>query len=189
MSNSLLTSSSTVGPFFAPCLLREDAIRQVLAPAESGGEAIRIEGSVFDGNGERVTDAMIEIWQADPQGHYNHPADSHKSAFLGFGRAGTDSEGKYWFETVKPGPVPFDTERMQAPHVCVTVFARGLLNHLLTRLYFEDEPTNKSDPILVYVPADRQATLLARPEAGQGLKTYRFDIVLQGPGETAFFNL
>jgi protocatechuate 3,4-dioxygenase alpha subunit len=132
---------------------------------------------------------MIEIWQADPQGHYNHPADSPESAFLGFGRAGTDSEGKFWFETVKPGPVPFKAGRLQAPHIGVTVFARGLLNHLVTRLYFEDEPANANDPILQYVPAERRVTLLARPEAGQGLKVYRFDIVLQGPGETVFFNL
>lgn len=189
MSNFLLTSSATVGPFFAPCLLREDAVRNVLTTAETGGEPIRIEGHVLDGKGELVTDAMVEIWQADPQGHYNHPADPNKSAFVGFGRAGTDSEGKYWFETVKPGAVPFEAGQRQAPHICVTVFARGLLNHLVTRLYFEDEPATPDDPVLQLVPADRRATLVARPEAGPGPKVYRFDIVLQGQGETAFFNL
>ncbi|HZT99200.1 MAG TPA: hypothetical protein VFA10_06040, partial [Ktedonobacteraceae bacterium] len=92
-------------------------------------------------------------------------------------------------ETIKPGPVPFNGERMQAPHICVTVFARGLLNHLVTRLYFEDEPSNASDPVLQSVPADRRATLLARRQKEGSMTVYRFDIILQGTGETAFFNL
>src|SRR5207247_4907597 len=138
---------------------------------------------------------MVEIWQAKARGRYNQPADQGlaelDSSFLGFGRSGTEEDGSYWFETVRPGPVPFDAERqrLQAPHICVTVFARGLLNHVVTRLYFEDEPTNTGDPVLQSVPNDRRATLVARRAPGTTAAVYRFDIVLQGAGETAFFNL
>jgi len=109
--------------------------------------------------------------------------------FLGFGRSGTAEDGSYWFETIKPGSVPFDGERLQAPHICVTVFSRGLLNHVVTRLYFEDEPTNTGDPVLQYVLSDRRATLLARRESGGAMLVYSFDIILQGANETAFFNV
>lgn len=196
--NKLLTSSQTVGPFFAPALLRKDAIRNVLVQPETGGERIRIEGCVLDGDGVPVPDALVEIWQANAHGRYNHPADRGPAAldpsFLGFGRSGTDPDGSYWFETVKPGPVAFDRERLQAPHICVTVFSRGLLNHLVTRLYFEDEPTNALDPVLQCVPADRRTTLLARRvptinRGGTAVAVYRFDIILQGANETAFFNV
>jgi protocatechuate 3,4-dioxygenase, alpha subunit len=188
-----LTASQTVGPFFSPALLREDARRNVLTQPETVGERIRIEGRVLDGDGVPVPDAMVEIWQANAHGRYNHPTDQESAAldpsFLGFGRSGTAEDGSYWFETVKPGPVPFDRVRLQAPHICVTVFARGLLNHLVTRLYFEDEPTNAGDPVLQCVPADRRATLLARREPASTVVVYRFDIILQGADETAFFNL
>src|SRR5262249_35987649 len=117
------------------------------------------------------------------------------ASFIGFGRSGTDDNGIYWFETIRPGPVPFDAGRMQAPHISVMVCARGLLNHLATRLYFADEPTNEADPLLQLVPAERRGTLLARREpAAAGEATgehvvYRFNFVLQGAGETVFFNL
>ncbi len=193
MTTIPLTGSQTVGPFFAPTLLREDARRNVLIRPETAGERIRIEGRVLDGDGMAVPDAMVEIWQANAHGRYNHPADQGPAAldptFTGFGRSGSAEDGSYWFETIKPGPVPFDGEKLQAPHICVTVFARGLLNHLVTRLYFEDEPTNAGDPLLKCVPNDRQATLLARCEPGDTVVVYRFDIVLQGEDETAFFNL
>ena len=110
-------------------------------------------------------------------------------SFLGFGRSGTTEEGSYWFETIKPGRVPFYQDKLQAPHICVTVFSRGLLNHLVTRLYFEDEQTNAEDPILQCVPDERRSTLLARRENREGMIVYRFDIIMQGAGETAFFNL
>lgn len=193
MTKHLLTSSSTVGPFFAPCLLRPDALRQVLAQPETAGEPIRIEGRVTDGDGAAVTDAMIEIWQANGAGRYNHPADQGNTpldvSFAGFGRTGTDKYGVYWFETIKPGLVPFEGEKQQAPHINVTIFSRGLLNHLATRLYFEDEAANKADPVLQRVPTERRSTLVARREINQGKTVYRFDIVMQGEGETAFFNL
>jgi protocatechuate 3,4-dioxygenase, alpha subunit len=193
MSTFPLTSSQTVGPFFAPALLREDARRNVLTRPETAGERIRIAGRVLDGDGMPVPDAMVEIWQANAHGRYYHAADQGPApldpSFCGFGRSGTAEDGSYWFETVKPGPVPFAGERLQAPHICVTVFARGLLNQLVTRLYFEDEPTNAGDPVLQCVPDDRRATLLARRESGDTAVVYRLDIVLQGVGETAFFNL
>ena len=220
MSTFLLTGSQTVGPFFSPALLREDARRNVLTKPETAGERIRIEGRILDGDGVPVPDAMVEIWQANAHGRYNHPADSGPApldpSFLGFGRSGTEDDGRYWFETVKPGAVPFlvptrlaneaaplplraqvsrkeNEERWQAPHICVTVFSRGLLNHVVTRMYFEDEASNAGDPVLERVPADRRATLLARRVAGgesdSALAVYRFDIVLQGVDETAFFNL
>ena len=193
MNTHLLTSSQTVGPFFAPTLLREDARRNVLTRPETVGERILIEGRVLDGDGVPVPDALVEIWQANAYGRYNHPADHGPApldpSFLGFGRSGSVEDGSYWFETVKPGPVPFDGERLQAPHICVTVFARGLLNHVVTRLYFEDEPTNTGDPVLQSVPDDRRATLVARRAPGNTAVVYHFDIVLQGAGETAFFNL
>lgn len=188
-----LTAAQTVGPFFAPALLREDCRRNILAGPQTAGERIRIEGIVLDGDNLPVPDALIEIWQANAHGRYNHPADQGLGAldpsFSGFGRSGTAEDGSYWFETVKPGPVPFDGSQLQAPHICVTVFARGLLNHLVTRLYFEDEAANSNDPILLRVPEQRRPTLLARREMSGDLIRYRFDIILQGANETAFFNV
>ena len=215
MSALLLTTSQTVGPFFSPALLREDACRNVLTRPETAGERIRIEGRVFDGDGVPVPDAMVEIWQANAHGRYNHTADQGPApldpSFTGFGRSGTGDDGSYWFDTIKPGPVPFDAQRstdggltptdrgltptrgvttfQQAPHICVTVFARGLLNHLMTRLYFADEPANAGDAVLQRVPSERRATLLARREHGGSIPVYRFDIILQGAAETVFFNL
>ncbi len=193
MTTLPLTSSQTVGPFFGPALLRKDAIRNVLTQAETAGEHIRIEGRVLDGDGLPVPDAMVEIWQANAYGRYNHSADRMPTqldpSFLGFGRSGMTEEGNYWFETIKPGRVPFNREQLQAPHICVTVFSRGLLNQLVTRLYFEDEQSNAGDPILQYVPEERRSTLLAKRETREGVIVYRFDIIMQGAGETVFFNL
>ncbi len=193
MRNFPLTSSQTVGPFFSPALLREDARRQVLVQPETVGERIRIEGHVLDGDRLPVPDALIEIWQANAHGRYNHPADKGPAlldaSFLGFGRSGTENEGTYWFETIKPGPVPFDSKQLQAPHISVTVFARGLLNHLVTRLYFADEPANAHDAVLLCVPESQRATLLAQRQQEGTHLVYRFNIILQGEGETAFFNV
>ena len=194
MKKLLLTSSQTVGPFFAPTLLREDARRHVLVQPEAKGERIRIEGHILDGDRLPVPDAMIEIWQANALGRYHHPtaqgqAQLLDSSFLGFGRSGTDNEGLYWFETIKPGPVRFDAKRWQAPHICVTVFARGLLNHTATRLYFANDPANASDPVLQCVPEQRRATLLAHSHQEEKRVVYRFNIVMQGEDETVFFNV
>ena len=192
MSQLTLTSSQTVGPFFHDCLLREDARRNVLAAPDTAGARIRIVGTVYDGDGAPVPDALIEIWQANHHGRYNHPSDTRDlpldPGFTGFGRAGTDADGAYWFETIVPGVVPYDAERMQAPHICLAVFGRGLLNHLYTRLYFADDPATAGDPVLQRVPAGRRGTLLAAREQAGDTVVYRFDIVLQGMGETVFFN-
>ena len=193
MNTHSLTSSQTVGPFFSPALLREDARRNILIQPETVGERIRIEGRVVDGDGIAVPDAMVEIWQANAHGRYNHPADQGPAdldmSFIGFGRSGTDEDGDYWFETIKPGPVPFDATRLQALHINITIFARGLLNHLVTRIYFADDPANMSDPVLQRVPENRRATLLATREQRENAVVYRFDIVMQGTNETAFFNV
>jgi protocatechuate 3,4-dioxygenase alpha subunit len=140
---------------------------------------------------------MIEIWQADAGGRYpdgdaTGRRESPDTGFIGYGRSGTDETGLFWFETIKPGAVPFDRHmpaRMQSPHISVMIHARGLLNHVVTRLYFADEPGNLADPILLRVPESRRSTLLAHPEPGTIPALYRFDIILQGAGETAFFNL
>ncbi len=193
---SNVAPSQTVGPFFTDCLLRPDACRNVLVQAETLGERIRIEGRVLDGDGVGVPDALVEIWQANAQGRYNHPADQREKAaldpsFSGFGRSGTDIAGLYWFETIRPGPVPIagDGTPMQAPHIRVMVFARGLLNHLPTRLYFADEPSTPTDFVLQCVAAERRATLIAQPRTVEGRTLYRWDIILQGADETVFFSL
>lgn len=189
-----VTPTQTVGPFFSPALLRDPW--NVLTTDTTAGQRIRVEGRVIDGAGAMVPDAMIEIWQANAHGRFNHPRDTRDlpldPEFTGFGRSGTDDDGVYWFETIKPGPVPFGNEpdgQLQAPHLSVTIHARGMLNHAHTRLYFEDEPANDTDPILALVPADRRATLIARRSVEEEDVVYRFDIVLQGRGETVFLNI
>jgi len=193
LKSSYLTAAQTVGPFFHDALLREGAHIPTLVTPETLGERIRVEGRVRDGDGAGVPDALVEIWQANAAGRYHHPLDTRDlpldPTFTGYGRTGTDAEGRFWFETVKPGPVPYDATTMQAPHICVAVFGRGLLNHLVTRLYFADDPATATDPILLRVPAERRSTLLARREIAGATTVYRIDIVLQGIGETVFFNL
>lgn len=187
------TSSQTIGPFFHDALLRQDSRLTVLTSAQTLGERIRITGKIIDGDGVGVPDAMIEIWQANAAGRYQHPADTRDlpldPAFVGYGRSGTDSAGSYEFETIKPGRVPFDADRQQASHIGIALFARGLLNHLYTRLYFGDDSTTAHDPVLLAVPAERRSTLIARPETHAGVQIYHFDIILQGERETVFFNL
>ena len=187
-----------MGPFFDYGLTptkrypwRDLAGNNLVTP-DVAGERIRIEGRVTDGDGEPVKDAMIEIWQADSQGRYAHPRDNRSlpnAAFKGFGRAGTDAEGNYSFETIKPGAVPGPNGGVQAPHILVAYFSRGLLTHMYTRIYFSDEAGNKTDPILALVPADRRATLIAKKDMRGTQPVYRFDIRVQGEGETVFFDL
>ncbi|MFC7340473.1 protocatechuate 3,4-dioxygenase subunit alpha [Saccharopolyspora griseoalba] len=178
------TPSQTVGPFFAlpGGMLWSDGAQVV--PEDREGSFL-LRGRLTDGNGDPVPDGILEIWQADEQGRFDHPHDPREqsSGWQGFGRCPTDAEGRFWFRTVKPGPLPTPTGETEAPHIDVTVLARGMLNRAVTRVYFPDEPANETDPVLTRVPAERRSTLLAVPDA-QGL---RFDIRLQGAGETVFF--
>jgi protocatechuate 3,4-dioxygenase alpha subunit len=186
------TPSQTVGPFFHYALT-EHPIDE-LDPDGQAGEAIVVHGSVRDGAGDVVGDAMVEVWQADGGGRYKHPADGRTadvpSAFIGFGRVATAREsGEFRVTTVMPGTVPGPGGSVQAPHLNVHVFARGLLHPVHTRIYFAEAAANDDDPVLASVPAQRRDTLLARPDADEGgLPRYRFDIVLQGEGETVFFD-
>lgn len=189
------TPSQTVGPYLHIGLTPgRYGVREVFSPvvadAAMPGTHIRIEGRLVDGDGNVVPDALIEIWQADSQGRYAHPADGRpvaSNSFRGFGRAPTDNDGAFFFETVKPGAVAGPNGVMQAPHINVGVFARGLLKRLFTRIYFPGEPANASDPILALVPADRRDTLIVKPDA-KNPSLLRFDIKLQGDGETVFFD-
>ena len=190
-----ITPSQTVGPYYAIALTPGDydwpaSVGKNLVTPDASGERIRIEGRVLDGDGKPVNDAMIEIWQADAAGRYAHPADKRanpNAAFKGFGRAGTDESGSYRFDTVKPGAV-VGPKGSQAPHVVVAVFARGMLRQCYTRLYFSDEK-NEADPVLALVPPERRATLIAQRQDGGPHAVYRFDIRLQGEGETVFFDV
>jgi protocatechuate 3,4-dioxygenase alpha subunit len=146
------------------------------------GERIEIFGRVLDGDGNGVPDALIEIWQADAAGRYAVPSGA-KLAFYGFGRCATAEDGSYRFVTIKPGAVVGPDDAVAAPHIAVSVLGRGILKRLVTRMYFADEAANDDDAVLALVPAERRATLLA-DRAAQG---YRFDIRLQGAGETVFF--
>jgi protocatechuate 3,4-dioxygenase alpha subunit len=181
------TPSATVGPYLAIGLTWEDG-PLVVDPGTPG--AIWLRGAVLDGNGDRVPDAMVETWQADPEGRFDHPDDPRGPArfpgFRGFGRSQTVDGGEYAICTLKPGRVPDGDGGLQAPHVDVSVFARGLLDRVVTRIYFADEAeANAEDPVLRSVPEDRRPTLVARP-SDDG---YRLDIRLQGDGETVFFAL
>ncbi len=185
------TGSQTIGPFFREALKRpawSDLTREGVE-----GEPIRIDGAVFDGDRAPVPDALIEIWQAGPDGRYAHPEDigpvPSDRLFRGFGRACTDAEGRFWFRTVVPGGVEGADGVRQAPHLTVNVFARGLLRQLVTRIYFSDRAEeNAHDPVLASIADDARATLIAEKIApAGGFPSYRFDIVLQGAGETAFF--
>lgn len=184
------TPSQTVGPFFSMALAHPD--QNVLVPPDTEGR-IRLEGFVYDGEGRYVEDALLEIWQADPKGRYRHPDDAATTTegdFIGFGRASTDFEtGHYWFDTLKPGPVPDPEGELQSPHISMVIQARGMLNPLFTRVYFGDEEeANERDLVLGMVPAERRHTLIATPMADADYPSYRFDIRLQGEGETVFFH-
>ncbi len=185
------TPSQTVGPFFHDGLVREG--ENVLSRPDAEGR-IRIEGVVLDGDRNPIEDALIEIWQANGHGRYRHPSDVRDvplvDGFTGFGRTPTDpATGGYWFETVKPGPVPDAEGEMQAPHISVIVSARGMLKHSFTRIYFADDDAIASDPVLATVPEARRSTLLATPAAGGSVRTYRFDIRFGGSDETVFFDV
>jgi protocatechuate 3,4-dioxygenase alpha subunit len=183
------TPSQTIGPFFHDALL-DRYYSELVSPDHP--EAIEIRGTVYDGAGEVVPDAMVEIWQANRAGRYDHPADDGEELsvdqdFSGFGRSGTDPGGEFSFSTVEPGPVPGPEGKVQAPHIMVSVFARGLLKRLVTRIYFPNEKeANAVDPVLSSIEdKELRRTLIAREKGG----ALRFDIRLQGENQTAFFEL
>jgi protocatechuate 3,4-dioxygenase, alpha subunit len=188
-----LTPSQTVGPFFKYGLTPDgkyewnDAFTNNLVTPDASGERIRVEGRVFDGDGTPVPDCMLEIWQADAQGRFSRALPN--SSFKGFGRCGTDPNGDYAFDTIKPGMVPDPDGKPQAPHLLLAIFARGMLLQNYTRIYFDGETANAADPVMALVPADRRATLIAIRETTSGNAVYRFDIRLQGDDETVFFDV
>jgi protocatechuate 3,4-dioxygenase, alpha subunit len=192
-----LTPSQTVGPFFASALTPgkdydwAQTIGNDLITPDASGQRIRIEGRVLDGDGAPINDSMIEIWQADAAGRYAHPADKRRpnAKFTGFGRARTDANGGFSFATIKPGSVPGPDGKAQAPHILVAVFSRGMPRHCYTRIYFADEAANSSDPVLNLVPADRRSTLITKRDERNEQAVYVFDIRLQGPNETVFFDI
>jgi len=209
------TPSQTVGPFFHYGLpwkggadlagASELGARPDLIPPEHDlltranvrtpveGLPIEITGRVLDANGAAVPDALIEIWQANAAGRYNSPDDPRTdvtvdAAFVGFGRGATGEDGSFRFRTVLPGRAPGPGNVLQAPHIAVGVFGRGLLKRLVTRLYFEDGEGNERDPVLALVPPHRRETLIAA-KVGETPVAYRFDIHLQGEHETVFFDI
>jgi protocatechuate 3,4-dioxygenase, alpha subunit len=185
-----ITPSQTVGPFLAIGLPWADG--PFVVPPDTPGSVV-IEGRVVDGAGQPVPDALVETWQADPDGRFDHPDDPRgpvpaAAGFRGFGRSATDPDGNYRIVTVRPGLLPCPGGGTEAPHLDVSVFARGLLDRVVTRIYFPDEAeANDGDPVLTSI-ADpvRKATLIAIDEAAG---RFRFDIRLQGEGETVFFDV
>jgi protocatechuate 3,4-dioxygenase alpha subunit len=190
--SSVPTPSQTVGPFFSFGLTTEKCSVRCIAGQQAKGERVLLMCRVLDGDGIPVPDAMIEIWQADADGKYNHPDDAqHQTAdpaCTGFGRMGTAEDGSCAFETIKPGRVPGPGNVFQAPHLSLAVFARGLLKQLYTRVYFAGDSANQDDPILALVPEQRRETLMAHPDPARP-NVWRFDVHLQGEHETVFFDV
>jgi protocatechuate 3,4-dioxygenase, alpha subunit len=185
---SQLTPFNTVGPFFKLLVRDRPEGTDCLVSDATHGERITISGRLIAGDGAPVDDGLVEIWQADAHGRYHHPEDPDSGdadpAFPGFGRAATGAGGAFSFRTIRPGIVPGPAGERQAPHVLVSIMARGVMSRCWTRMYFEGEPLNETDPVLQLVPPARRDTLIAR-RRDQG---YEFDIVLQGENETVFFD-
>ncbi len=183
------TSSQTVGPFFSIGLTK--LIVANLAGPEVEGERITIRGRILDGDGQPIPDAIIETWQANAHGKYDHPGDTQdkplQPGFSGFGRISTDDQGAFCLTTIKPGSVPGPNGTRQAPHIVVAIFMRGLLKHLLTRIYFQDELSNVQDHIFRLVHPQRRSTLIARKVSGsEGV--FEWNVICAGEDETVFFD-
>lgn len=182
-----LTPSQTIGPFYFGTLANE--FRHDLAAPGVAGERIKIALTLHDTEGAIVPDGLIEIWQANSHGRYNHPEDRRNlpldPGFEGFGRASTDTSGCARFGTVKPGRVPWPAGGQQAAHINISVFARGILNRLATRLYFDGDPALAEDPVLKLVEPARRATLIAKRD---GAGVWQMPIYLGGVHETVFFD-
>jgi protocatechuate 3,4-dioxygenase alpha subunit len=200
------TTWQTVGPFFSIGLSR--LYRDNLAGPGVSGERVEISGRILDGDGVAVPDGIVEIWQANVHGRYAHPEDVQgkplDAGFIGYGRVPTDDDGRFRFTTIKPGRVPavhapFSSRvpgsenpsaenALQAPHLAISIFTRGLLRRLMTRMYFPDEPSNAEDFALGLVEASRRGTLIAKKVEGRP-GALVWNVVLQGPGETVFFDI
>lgn len=182
-----LTPSQTIGPFYFGTLV--NGYRADLAPAGVAGERIELALTLYDVDGAVIPDGLLEIWQANSHGRYNHPDDRRNlpldPGFEGFGRASTDAKGVARFGTVRPGRVPWPQGGLQAPHINISVFARGVLNRLATRLYFDGDPALAEDPVLRLVDSTRRATLIARRDASG---VWHLPIHLSGASETVFFD-
>jgi protocatechuate 3,4-dioxygenase, alpha subunit len=182
------TTSQTVGPYFRIGL--KWLFRDNLTGPGVTGQPIEFHGKVLDADGQPVPDAMIEIWQANAHGKYAHPDDPQEKpvepGFLGYGRVPTGEDGSFRFTTIKPGRVPGPDGRLQAPHIAASVFSRGLLRRLVTRIYFPDEPSNSEDFALNLVEPARRHTLIAKKGSREGL--LEWNVVLQGSDETVFFD-
>lgn len=185
------TPEQTAGPYFHLGCTTSHSV-SCMAGREAKGERVRLICRVLDGEGIPVSDAMIEIWQADSQGKFNHPADPGSEcadrACRGFGRLATNENGTCVFDTVKPGRVPGNGSTLQAPHLSISVFARGILKRLATRIYFAGDPANDEDPILALVPSERRPTLMVRADP-HNPGNWKFDVCLSGKDETVFFDV
>jgi protocatechuate 3,4-dioxygenase alpha subunit len=181
MAELLITPSQTIGPFFKYGLTWEGG--DSLFPDSAPGRRIRIAGVVTDAKGEPMPDSLIEFWQADAAGSF---APARPGASGGFGRVGTDGAGRYAVRTIYPGQVAGPDGRRQAPHILVVLFARGLLSQVVSRIYFEDDAANRDDPVLAAC-GPRSATLIARRDSGNA-DTYSWNVSMQGPNETVFFD-
>jgi protocatechuate 3,4-dioxygenase, alpha subunit len=183
------TTWQTVGPYFQIGL--QWLFKDNLAVPGVTGERVEITGRVIDADGRGVPDAMLELWQANSDGRYAHPDDTQvtdrEKNFQGFGRIPTGEDGNFRFTTVKPGRVPGPDEKLQAPHIVVSVFMRGLLQRLITRIYFPNDPANAEDFALGLVEASRRVTLIAQ-ESNKAKDQLVWNVVLQGPDETVFFD-
>ena len=181
------SGNQTVGPYLHIGL--NWLITRDIAGKGIKGERVSIAGRLIDGDGKGVGDGLVEVWQANAEGKYAHPLDTQKKTlergWRGFGRVPTDANGAFRFTTIKPGRVPGPQGKLQAPHLVVGVFMRGLLKHLNTRIYFPDDPANAEDPFLKLVPAQRRPTLIAKRKAKGKLE---WNIILQGRNETVFFD-
>jgi protocatechuate 3,4-dioxygenase alpha subunit len=199
---SELTPSQTVGPFYAYGLTPKgrakwdpdgtyawkESVGDNLVTPDVVGDRIRLTGTIYDGDGKPIPDAMLEIWQADGNGRYSNEPGSRRlpnTSFKGHGRSACDDKGVYLFDTVKPGQVEGPGGKKQAPHIVVALFGRGMLRQVYTRLYFEGDPANAADPILNLVPVERRATLMAKKDGD----VWRWDVHMQGDKETVFFDV
>ena len=182
------TTSQTVGPYFRIGL--QWLNQTSLAPENVAGERVMVRGRLLDGDGAPVPDAILEIWQANAHGKYAHPGDPQdkplEAGFTGFGRVPVDQTGAFHWTTIKPGPVPGPGVTVQAPHLVISIFMRGLLKRLVTRMYFPGEARNANDPILNLVDPGRRPTLIAKVASGGHLE---WNVELQGTQETVFFDI